>query len=174
MRQQTSTEKAHPAAAQGEPCTKDAAGEASGDGTSRDLSLLVARTLRIGVALAGLIALAGGCAWARKRQRVGLAGGIGYLWRHGSETLPDLSHFTYNVLPENAEAYTTLGGIFGSVGQMNPIGWIQLGVLVLILTPFLRVVISFFDFLKQRDWLYAGITAFVLGVIILNSLNPLH
>jgi len=57
---------------------------------------------------------------------------------------------------------------------MNPIGWIQLGVLVLILTPFLRVVISFFDFLKQRDWLYAGITAFVLGVIILNSLNPLH
>nr|WP_303764113.1 DUF1634 domain-containing protein [Alloprevotella tannerae] len=121
--------------------------------------MLVARTLRIGVALAGLIAL---------------AGGIGYLWRHGSETLPDLSHFSYNALPENAEAYTTLGGIFGSVGQMNPIGWIQLGVLVLILTPFLRVVISFFDFLKQRDWLYAGITAFVLGVIILNSLNPLH
>lgn len=159
MREPTSTEKAHPAAAQGEPCTKDAAGEASGDGTSRDLSLLVARTLRIGVALAGLIAL---------------AGGIGYLWRHGSETLPDLSHFSYNALPENAEAYTTLGGIFGSVGQMNPIGWIQLGVLVLILTPFLRVVISFFDFLKQRDWLYAGITAFVLGVIILNSLNPLH
>ena len=159
MRQQTSTEKAHPAAPQGEPCTKEAAGEASGDGTSRDLSLLVARTLRIGVALAGLIAL---------------AGGIGYLWRHGSETLPDLSHFSYNALPENAEAYTTLGGIFGSVGQMNPIGWIQLGVLVLILTPFLRVVISFFDFLKQRDWLYAGITAFVLGVIILNSLNPLH
>lgn len=159
MREPTSTEKAHPAAPQGEPCTKDAAGEASGDGTSRDLSLLVARTLRIGVALAGLIAL---------------AGGIGYLWRHGSETLPDLSHFTYNVLPENAEAYTTLGGIFGSVGQMNPIGWIQLGVLVLIFTPFLRVVISFFDFLKQRDWLYAGITAFVLGVIILNSLNPLH
>ncbi|WP_462346486.1 DUF1634 domain-containing protein [Alloprevotella tannerae] len=159
MRQQTSTEKTHPAAPQDKPCTKEAAGEASGDGTSRDLSLLVARTLRIGVALAGLIAL---------------AGGIGYLWRHGSETLPDLSRFSYNALPENAEAYTTLGGIFGSVGQMNPIGWIQLGVLVLILTPFLRVVISFFDFLKQRDWLYAGITAFVLGVIILNSLNPLH
>ena len=159
MRQPTSTEKARSAAPQDKPSTKDAAGDTSGDGTSRDLSLLVARTLRIGVALAGLIAL---------------AGGIGYLWRHGSETLPDLSRFSYNALPESAEAYTTLGGIFGSVGQMNPIGWIQLGVLVLILTPFLRVVISFFDFLKQRDWLYAGITAFVLGVIILNSLNPLH
>lgn len=159
MRQQTSTEQAHPAAPQGRPCTKNAAGEDPGDGTSRDLSLLVARTLRIGVSLAGLIAL---------------VGGIGYLWRHGSETLPDLSHFSYNALPENAPSYTTLGGILGSVGQMNPIGWIQFGVLVLILTPFLRVVISFFDFLKQRDWLYAGITAFVLGVIILNSLNPLH
>ena len=159
MRQQTSTEKAHPAAPQGRLCTKNAAGEAPGDDTSRDLSLLVARTLRIGVSLAGLIAL---------------VGGIGYLWRHGSEMLPDLSHFSYNALPENAPSYTTLGGIFGSVGQMDPIGWIQLGVLVLILTPFLRVVISFFDFLKQRDWLYAGITAFVLGVIILNSLNPLR
>lgn len=93
MRQQTSTEKAHPAAPQGEPCTKEAAGEASGDGTSRDLSLLVARTLRIGVALAGLIAL---------------VGGIGYLWRHGSETLPDLSHFSYNALPENAEALSLI------------------------------------------------------------------
>jgi len=91
MREPTSTEKAHPAAPQGKPCTKDAAGEASGDGTSRDLSLLVARTLRIGVALAGLIAL---------------AGGIGYLWRHGSETLPDLSHFSYNALPENAEGFS--------------------------------------------------------------------
>ena len=159
MKQQTSTDKVRPVAPQGKPNVKNTVGEASGDGTSRDLSLLVARTLQIGVALAGLIAL---------------LGGIGYLWRHGSETLPDLSHFSYNALPENAEAYTTLGGIFGSVGQMNPIGWIQLGVLVLILTPFLRVVISFFDFLKQRDWLYAGITAFVLGVIILNSLNPLR
>ena len=52
MREPTSTKKAHPAAPQGKSCTKDAAGEASGDGTSRDLSLLVARTLRIGVALA--------------------------------------------------------------------------------------------------------------------------
>ena len=91
MRQPTSTEKACSAAPQDKPCTKDAAGETSGDGTSRDLSLLVARTLRIGVALAGLIAL---------------AGGIGYLWRHGSETLPDLSHFTYNALPENAEGFS--------------------------------------------------------------------
>ena len=70
MREPTSTEKAHPAAPQGKSCTKDAAGEASGDGTSRDLSLLVARTLRIGVALAGLIALVGGIGCgvtARKR-----------------------------------------------------------------------------------------------------------
>ena len=86
MREPTSTEKAHPAAPQGKPCTKDAAGEASGDGTSRDLSLLVARTLRIGVALAGLIALVGGNA-ARPLSFflqcfAGKCGSLYDAWRH--------------------------------------------------------------------------------------------
>ena len=42
-------------------------------------------------------------------------------------------------------------------------------VLVLILTPILRVALSLIDFLKERDWLYAFITAVVLAVILINS-----
>ncbi|EJX08966.1 membrane protein containing DUF1634 [gut metagenome] len=47
----------------------------------------------------------------------------------------------------------------------------QLGVLALILTPIMRVVLSLFDFLQERDWLYAAITAIVLAVILVNSVG---
>ena len=46
-----------------------------------------------------------------------------------------------------------------------------MGVIVLILTPILRVVLSLFDFLRERDWLYSIITAIVLAVILCNSVG---
>ena len=51
------------------------------------------------------------------------------------------------------------------------VGWIQLGVVVLLLTPVMRVALSLVDFVKERDWLYAFITAVVLSVIIVNSIG---
>ena len=53
---------------------------------------------------------------------------------------------------------------------MSATEWMQLGVVVLMLTPIMRVVLSLVDFSIQRDWLYVGITAIVLIVIIVNSL----
>ena len=41
----------------------------------------------------------------------------------------------------------------------------------LILTPILRVVLSLLDFTLERDWLYAGITAIALAVIVVNSIG---
>ena len=72
---------------------------------------------------------------------------------------------------QRAAEYTTLPGILQGFCQFTAIGWIQTGVLLLILTPILRVLLSFFDFVKERDWLYAAITAAVLAVIISNSLS---
>jgi uncharacterized membrane protein len=40
--------------------------------------------------------------------------------------------------------------------------------LLLIATPVVRVALSVFVFLSQRDWLYVGITLFVLTVLILS------
>jgi uncharacterized membrane protein len=40
--------------------------------------------------------------------------------------------------------------------------------LLLIATPVVRVALSVFFFLAQRDWLYVGITLFVLGVLLLS------
>ena len=43
---------------------------------------------------------------------------------------------------------------------------IQLGLLLLIATPILRVAVSTFDFLRERDWLYVTVTLIVLAVLI--------
>ena len=59
---------------------------------------------------------------------------------------------------------------FKSVFALSATGWIQLGVIVLMLTPVMRVVLSLVDFGIQRDWLYVIITGIVLLVIIVNSL----
>ena len=120
-----------------------------------DIQLLIARTLRWGVGIA--------CALA-------VVGGAMYLWQHGGEPMKDYTHF-----PADAEssrtAYTTLEGIFSGVMGLTAVGWIQLGVVVLLLTPMMRVALSLVDFVKERDWLCAFITAVVLSVIIVNSIG---
>lgn len=119
-----------------------------------DIQQLIGNTLRWGVSVACLIAF---------------AGGIVYLCKHGAEPMPDYSTFAYaDVHPAE---YTTLGGIFGGVLSMNAMSWIQMGVIALILTPILRVLLSLVDFVRERDWLYAAITAVVLAIIIANSVG---
>lgn len=39
----------------------------------------------------------------------------------------------------------------------------ELGVFFLILTPILRVVLSFVGFFREKDWIYVGITSVVLA-----------
>lgn len=117
----------------------------------RNFERLIAHTLRIGVSLACLFALIGGSI---------------YLYQHGEEPMKDFSSFSYTKLPEGFEAYTTLSGIWQGICHGTGIGWIMLGVLTLLLTPIARILLSLFDFLRHRDWLYVGITLFVLAAII--------
>jgi len=125
----------------------------------RDMQRLIGNTLRIGVTTACLIAL---------------IGGLLYLLQHGGEPMKDYTTFA----PANADtddatlaSYTTLHGIIDGLCRFTAVGWIQCGVLVLLLTPILRVALSLVDFLRERDWLYALISAVVLAVILLNSLE---
>lgn len=50
----------------------------------------------------------------------------------------------------------------------KPYAIIGLGMLLLIATPVVRVALSAVFFLAQRDWLFVGITVFVLGVLLLS------
>ena len=119
-----------------------------------NIQILIARTLRWGVGIACLI---------------GLVGGILYLVHHGSEPFDPSVYRKFSYSSHHAPELTTLGGILSGFSRFTPVGWIQTGVLVLILKPILRVALSLIDFLKERDWLYAFITAVVLAVILINS-----
>lgn len=119
-----------------------------------DIQQLIGNTLRWGVSIACIVAF---------------IGGILYLVQHGSEPMKDYSHFSY--ADEHSADFTTLSGIIRGLLNFTAVGWIQTGVLVLLLTPIMRVLLSLIDFLQEHDWLYALITALVLAVIISNSLE---
>ncbi len=60
---------------------------------------------------------------------------------------------------------TALPAILQGAMAGKPYAIIGLGMLLLILTPVVRVALSVLFFLAQRDWLYVGITLFVLAVL---------
>lgn len=115
-----------------------------------DMKELIGNTLRIGVVTACTIAL---------------ISGIYYLVRNGLDTIPD-----YTTFHKEPASYTSIKGIFYGLESLSAKEWIQFGVLVLMLTPILRVALSLVDFARQRDWLYVMITAIVFMVILVNSI----
>ena len=121
-----------------------------GNGSKNGMNELIGNTLRIGVFAACIIAL---------------LGGIYYLATTSGHPVPD-----YTAFHKGAVSYTTFEGIVRAAFSLSATEWMQLGVVVLMLTPIMRVVLSLVDFSIQRDWLYVAITAIVLVVIIVNSL----
>lgn len=119
------------------------------------MQILISRTLRWGVTIASVLA--------------GI-GGVFYFIQHGTELLDTEKYHNFAYTDAQNPATTTFGGIFEGAIAGNSESLIQLGVIALLLTPIMRVVLSLFDFVKQRDWLYVAITAFVLGVIVMNSI----
>lgn len=123
-----------------------------------DIQQLIGNTLRWGVILACLLAT---------------IGGVYYLMEHGLDPVPNYRHF--DVASAAAQTnYTTLGGLWQGILHGDAASCVQVGVIVLILTPIARVVLSLFDFIVEQDWLYVSITAIVLAVIISNSLGGVH
>jgi uncharacterized membrane protein len=93
-----------------------------------------------------------------------LAGGAAYLSRHGSETLadqkPDLTRF--EPLPAR---YSRPADILDAVrrGEARPL--IQIGVILLFLTPLLRVLFTVVAFAWRREPVYVILPLIVLGVL---------
>jgi len=65
-------------------------------------------------------------------------------------------------------AMLSLPEVWARLIQLRASGFFSLGLLLLILTPLLRVVGSFFVFLWERDWRYAGVTLVVLVVMLVS------
>jgi len=65
----------------------------------------------------------------------------------------------------NRKPLRSVKGIFETARDLSGRGLVQLGLLLLIATPIARVVFSIVGFVRQRDWLYVGVTAVVLALL---------
>jgi uncharacterized membrane protein len=89
-----------------------------------------------------------------------ILGGAVYLARHGGQ-IRDLH--TFRSEPADLRA---LPGILGDVAGFRGQGIIQLGFVLLIATPVLRVIACCMIFAWQRDRLYVAVALIVLGALM--------
>jgi uncharacterized membrane protein len=111
---------------------------------------IISLLLRVGVTLSAAIVL---------------LGGLYYLARHGAE-MPN-----YRIFHGEPYELRTVNGILQYVGSLHARGVIQLGLLLLILTPIARVIFSVWAFLVERDRLYVVITLVVLAILLYNLIH---
>ncbi|QQL48690.1 DUF1634 domain-containing protein [Mucilaginibacter ginkgonis] len=92
-------------------------------------------------------------------------GGLVYLHRHGSEAV---DYHKFIGVPEFVHSLSgIIHGIFNGRGRAV----IQMGIILLIITPIVRIIFSAIGFVLEKDWLYVGITLAVLIIIIAGSLT---
>jgi uncharacterized membrane protein len=114
--------------------------------TDQNLEIAVGRTLQTGVLLSAAVVL---------------VGGILYLLHAPAGPRPDYSHF-HGV----AEGLKTPSGIWHGVMHGDARSVIQLGLVLLIATPVVRVMLAGVGFLMERDQLYFWVSAIVLAVLL--------
>ena len=71
-------------------------------------------------------------------------------------------HADYHVFRGEPAAFRTLSGAIRDAAQADPRGIMQLGVLLLVATPFARVALCIVEFARGRDRLYVGVALLVL------------
>lgn len=127
--------------------------------SERDVEKYIGNILRYGVLLSCTITL---------------FGGIVYLLQHHGQTADYTPVPSGQPFPGVQSYLREFGTIMPSVLQMDGAAIIQLGILVLIATPIIRVAFSVFSFLIEKDYLYVGITLIVLAIILANMILGLH
>jgi uncharacterized membrane protein len=114
------------------------------------IELIIGHLLRAGVLLSAAVVI---------------LGGIVYLARHGHATAD------YRTFQGELSPLRTLNGIFHGALQRSGRAIIQLGLLLLIVTPIARVIFSAIAFARQRDYLYVAFTLAVLAVLTYSLLG---
>ncbi|WP_264529930.1 DUF1634 domain-containing protein [Flavobacterium sp. N502540] len=94
---------------------------------------------------------------------VAFIGGIVYLMHHHAD-IEDYSVFHEN----DRNIFEVISAIYQGVIQGNGESLIFFGIILLFLTPVLRVLLSLFSFLLEKDYLYVGITLIVIIIILIS------
>ncbi len=115
-----------------------------------DIQTLIGRVLRVGMVLSISIVF---------------FGGIFFIYRHG-HSIPD-----YRVFKGIPPFLQTTGSLLHAAAQFKGQAIIQLGIILLVATPILRVVFSAIGFALERDYLYVGISLLVLLIIFASMMS---
>ncbi|HZS54090.1 MAG TPA: DUF1634 domain-containing protein [Bryobacteraceae bacterium] len=115
-----------------------------------DIEQMISVLLRTGVLIAGAVVL---------------AGGIYYLFRHGSEQV-NFTQFVSQPAIDRHAGEIIKGALFGRARSI-----VQLGILLLIATPIARVAFALVGFAIERDRKYVLITAIVLAVLLYSLIS---
>jgi uncharacterized membrane protein len=70
--------------------------------------------------------------------------------------------------PERARPDSDFSGVLTSVLKLRPLAMAQVGLLVLVATPVVRVLASVVGFVLEGDRLYAAITLGVLAILLVS------
>jgi uncharacterized membrane protein len=116
----------------------------------RRMEVILGNLLRTGVMFSAAVVLWGACI---------------YLYRHWHETAD------YKIFRGEPSDYRSIPGVIQSVLGGHGRGWIQLGLLLLIATPIVRVAFSIVGFSIERDRLYVGFTCVVLAILLYSLLG---
>ncbi len=113
--------------------------------TEKRIEGIIGRLLQFGVLLAAVVVMAGGAM---------------YLLQGGESA----SH--YHLFTGEREDLRTVTGVFHDLAAHHTRAIIQLGILLLILTPISRVAFSAVAFALQKDYMYVVVTLIVLAILI--------
>ncbi len=111
--------------------------------TDKQLDSTIANMLRWGVTVAASVVFLGGI----------------LSLRNPTAAVPDYSHF-------HPTPIRSLSEVLHGALNLDPSSIIQLGILLLIATPVLRVIFCIAGFARQRDRLYVAISSTVLLILI--------
>jgi uncharacterized membrane protein len=87
------------------------------------------------------------------------AGGVLYLARHHANAA------NFHTFVAGGADMRSVSGILRAAGQGSSVAIMQVGLLLLILTPITRVAIAVVGFLLEKDRLYAVVSLIVLGIL---------
>jgi uncharacterized membrane protein len=113
--------------------------------TDQKTEALVGELLRAGVTSAAVLVVAGAAI---------------FLLRHGFQPA------NYRVFAGEPSDLREWRGIIREALHGRGRGIMQLGLLVLLLTPVARVLFAAFAFVMERDWLYVAVSIFVFLVLL--------
>ncbi|WP_413173010.1 DUF1634 domain-containing protein [Anabaena azotica] len=119
----------------------------------KQLEILLSHFLKYGVLIASAVVF---------------VGGILYLIHHGSEPAQ------YHIFRGTSSEFCSPIGVVNAILSGSRRGIIQLGLLILIAVPILRVIISLVTFLLQRQFIYVIITLLVLTSLIYSLVSAYY